>query len=204
MLKNKLLLLCIVTLLCSPMASVGAYNAGEIQTNDNDSTTTHFYAPFKSMNSNPLLTIQSPAAGYLYLFKLQPIQMPLASMLGLNYAVVIGRSINLKTNDSDIDHVKFVAKRMATGWETIRWDYRRMDGLGADLRLNSGLYTITVTGFNETNYELASDSINVLYIKIGREDFGVWVNTEYDNGASPFGPTLASSMAASRFIVLCG
>jgi hypothetical protein len=187
-LKNKIVLLCVITLLFSPIASVGANNASEIHTNENDRTVTNFYTPFKPLNSNPSLTIDAPAPGYLYLFKLQPIQMPLVSMAGLNYAVVIGRSINLKTNDSDIDHVKFVAKRIATGWETIRWDYRRMDGLGADLRLNSGLYTITVTGFNETNYELASDSINVLYLKIGREDFGVWVNTKYDNGETIITP----------------
>ncbi len=131
---------------------------------------------------DPSLTIVSPQTGYLYLFKIQPIKMPLASMFGLNYAVVIGRSINLKTAYNDIHHVKFTAKRMMTGWETTRWDYRTMDGLGADLSLTSGYYTISVTGYDEADGELASDSIRVFYLKVGREDFGVWVNTQYDGG----------------------
>jgi len=135
-----------------------------------------------TVNGDPSITIVSPAAGYLYLFKLQPIKMPFASMFGLGYAVVVGRSINLDTEYNDIHHVKFIAKRMLTGWETVRWDYRTMDGLGTDFGLTSGLYTITVVAYNETDYELSQDSIKVLYMKIGREDFGVWVNTKYNDG----------------------
>jgi len=135
-----------------------------------------------TVNGDPSITIVSPAAGYLYLFKLQPIKMPFASMFGLGYAVVVGRNINLDTEYNDIHHVKFVAKRMLTGWETVRWDYRTMDGLGTDFGLTSGLYTITVVAYNETDYELSQDSIKVLYMKIGREDFGVWVNTKYNDG----------------------
>jgi hypothetical protein len=135
-----------------------------------------------TLNSDPSISIVTPAAGYLYLFKLQPIKMPFASMFGLGYAVVVGRNINLDTEYNDIHHVKFVAKRILTGWETVRWDYRTMDGLGTDFSLTSGLYTITAYAYNETDYELSQATIKVLYIKIGQENFGVWVNTKYNDG----------------------
>jgi hypothetical protein len=51
-----------------------------------------------------------------------------------------------------------------------------------DITCASGLYDINVIGYNETNYELCHDSIKVLYIKVGQEDFGVWVNTKYNGG----------------------
>ncbi len=168
----------------SPVISIGAFgDTAQKQTNHFiTSENQQQYTSSSEVNSDQSITIVSPAAGYLYLFKTQPIKMPFVSMLGLGYAVVIGRSINLKTIYNDIDHVKFVAKRAVTGYETVRWDYRTMDGLGTDLSLSSGLYTITVSAYNETDYELAFDSIKVLYLKIGREDFGVWVNTIYDGG----------------------
>ncbi|MCJ7698192.1 MAG: hypothetical protein MUO73_07680, partial [Thermoplasmata archaeon] len=180
---NKIAWLVVISLVCSPVVSVGAFASAAEKQAAPDTT------PFNQqqntpviVNGDPSITIVSPAAGYLYLFKLQPIKMPFASMFGLGYAVVVGRSINLDTEYNDIHHVKFVAKRMLTGWETVRWDYRTMDGLGTDFGLTSGLYTITVVAYNETDYELSQDSIKVLYMKIGREDFGVWVNTKYNDG----------------------
>lgn len=108
--------------------------------------------------------------------------MTLASTLGFGYAVVIGRSVNIKTEYNDIHHSKFVATRILTGWETVRWDYQTIDGMGADISLTSGLYTITASGYDEENDELAKDTIKVLYLKVGRDDFGIWVNTKYDGG----------------------
>lgn len=170
-------------MLCSPIASIGAQEYRIENHRDSLYTleTAEDHTPAK-VTMDPSLTIVSPEAGYLYLFKIQPINMPLSSLFGANYAVVIGRGINLKTSYNDIHHVKFTAKRMMTGWETVRWDYRTMDGLGADLTLTSGYYTITVTGYDASETELASDSIRVFYLKVGREDFGVWVNTKYDGG----------------------
>ncbi|MBE3120961.1 MAG: hypothetical protein IMZ58_01990 [Thermoplasmata archaeon] len=181
---NKIAWLVVISLVCSPLVSVGAFASAAEKQASPDTT------PFNqqqqntavTVNSDPSISIVSPAAGYLYLFKLQPIKMPFASMFGLGYAVVVGRSLNLDTVYNDIHHVKFVAKRMLTGWETVRWDYRTMDGLSTDFGLTSGLYTITVFAYNETDYELSHDSIKVLYMKIGREDFGVWVNTKYNDG----------------------
>ncbi|MBE3137786.1 MAG: hypothetical protein IMZ43_10425 [Thermoplasmata archaeon] len=180
---NKIAWLVVISLVCSPLVSVGAFaSAAEKQeAPDTIPFNQQQYTP-GTVNGDPSITIVSPAAGYLYLFKLQPIKMPFASMLGLGYAVVVGRSLDLDTVYNDIHHVKFVAKRMLTGWETVRWDYRTMDGLGTDFGLTSGLYTITVVAYNETDYELSHDSIKVLYMKIGREDFGVWVNTKYNDG----------------------
>lgn len=184
MLRKKIILLSVICMMCLPLVSQGiSANRTEQQPSafDQPRPPQERNAPTKA-SGEPTITIESPTAGYLYLFKLPPIKLSLVSALGLGYAVVIGRSINLKTEHTDIHHSRFVAKRIFTGWETIRWDYRTIDGLGADLHLNSGLYTINVEGFDETNNELATDSIKVLYLKIGREDFGVWVNTKYDNG----------------------
>ena len=108
--------------------------------------------------------------------------MALAGTFGLKYAVVVGRTLNIETDSSDIHHAEFVARRILTGWETVRWDYRTMDGLTTDFGLTSGFYNITVTAFNETDHEVAHDSIKVFYLKIGQEDFGVWVNTKYNGG----------------------
>ncbi len=183
MLRKEIIILLIISILCSPIVSVGAYDYStenqpeSLPTLDNQEQR----IPTK-VSMDPSLSIVSPEAGHLYLFKIQPITMPLASMFGLNYAVVIGRSINLKTVYNNIHHVKFTAKRMVTGWETTRWDYRTIDGLGADLSLTSGYYTISVTGYDDADTELASDSIRVFYLKVGREDFGIWVNTKYDGG----------------------
>lgn len=108
--------------------------------------------------------------------------MMFASLLGLKYAVVVGRSLNLDTSYNEIHHAKFLSKRILTGWETTRWDYRMMDGLGSEMSMPSGFYNITVYGYDEKDNEIAKDSINVLYLKIGRDDFGVWVNTKYSDG----------------------
>ncbi|MBN1860514.1 MAG: hypothetical protein JW840_03535 [Candidatus Thermoplasmatota archaeon] len=182
--RKTLVFFFIISLLCSPFASIGGLGFATeehiaqtalMQNNQEE------ILP-KEMNAEPSIRIVSPAAGYLYLFKIQPIKMTFASLFGLKYAVVVGRSINLETEYNDIHHVKFVAKRMITGWETVRYDYRTLDGLAADLSITSGIYTLSVFAYNETGQELAHDSINVLYIKVGREDFGVWVNTKYNGG----------------------
>jgi hypothetical protein len=183
-LRKKIAWFVVIILVCSPLISIGtSVSTAEKQTAP---ITTPFNQQQQktpvTVNSDPSITIVSPAAGYLYLFKLQPIKMPFASMFGLGYAVVVGRSINLDTEYANIHHVKFVAKQMLTGWETVRWDYRTMDGLGTDFSLTSGLYTITVSAYNETDHEMSQDSIKVLYMKIGRQDFGVWVNTKYNDG----------------------
>jgi len=183
-LRKKIVLLMILCLVCSPLVSLGTfgYNTGIQKASDTVLETHQQSITNQIMNNDPSISIITPAAGYLYLFKLQPIKMTFASMFGLGYAVVVGRSINLETVYNDVHHVKFVAHHMLTGWETIRWDYRTTDGLGGDMSLASGLYTITVIAYNETDFELASDSIKILYLKVGREDFGVFVNTKYDGG----------------------
>ena len=176
-------MLIIICLVSSPLISVGAFGYGTgKQIPGTLSENQQQYTPHNIMNVDPSLTIVNPAAGYLYLFKLQPIKMTVASMFGLGYAVVIGRNINLDTAYNDIHHIKFVAKQILTGWETIRWDYRATDGLGGEMSLSSGFYTISAVAYDETDHEVASDSIKVLYLKVGREDFGVWVNTKYDGG----------------------
>ncbi len=179
--RKKIVLLIVISLVCSPMVSLTTIGLETQQDTATQSATDQQQNTAARTITNPGITIESPKAGYLYLFKLPPIKLGFVSTL-LGYAVVIGRSVNLKTANNDIHHSKFVAKRLVTGWETIRWDYRTLDGLAADLSLTSGLYTITASGYDETNYEVASDSIKLLYLKIGREDFGVWVNTKYDGG----------------------
>jgi len=129
---------------------------------------------------NPQIQITSPNPGFLYVFKLRPIRMPLASIF--QYSIVVGRSLQIDTTESDIHHAKFVAKRTMAGWETDRWDYQTVDGITTDFSLTSGLYTITVIGYDDSETELCQDSIKVLFIQMGQEDFGVWVNTKYNGG----------------------
>ena len=178
--------LIILSLLFSTMISSFAlaesdtYDTGDVAPevlnyNDKDNAPTIF-------NGDPQIEINYPKEGYLYLFKLKPIKMPLSSALGLNHAVVIGRSLDIDTSSSDIHHAKFVAKRKFAGWETVRWDYNNINGLSMDLGLSTGIYDITVYAYDEDDNELDSDSIKVSFIKVGRDDFGIWVNTRYDNG----------------------
>ncbi|MEM0466627.1 MAG: hypothetical protein QXX20_03360 [Candidatus Thermoplasmatota archaeon] len=126
------------------------------------------------------LVITYPVAGQLYLFRLRPMKLPNIFHLGL--AVVVGRSLTIDTESVDVHHVRFEATQMATGWKTERWDYNTINGFSMDLGLSSGLYTIRVYGFDDQDQECARDLIKVLFVKIGRDDFGVWINTRYDNG----------------------
>jgi hypothetical protein len=134
------------------------------------------------LNSDPSITIISPEKGYLYLFKLKPMRLPLAGTLGLGYAVVIGPNLNVETKYNDIHHSKFIAKRILTGWEAVRWDYRAMDGMTTDFGLTTGYYDITTIAYDSADQELSRDSIKVFYLKAGQENFGIWVNTKYNGG----------------------
>lgn len=181
---KKVVWLVVVSLLCSPLISLGAF-AHTTEVKETSSLvllqdTEHRFLPEASGDSQ--IDIVSPEAGYLYLFKLRPFKLPIASALGLNYAVVVGRSLTIDTTSSEIHHAKFVAKRMVAGWETIRWDYQTIDGLAMDFGLTSGLYNITVYAYDSENQELDRDSITVCYLKVGGQDFGVWVNTKYNGG----------------------
>lgn len=134
-------------------------------------------------DGDPQIEINYPEASYLYLFKLKPIKMPLSSILGLKHAVVVNRNLKIDTEASGIHHAEFIAKRIFTGWETAhRWDYRSIDGLSIDLDLTTGIYDITTYAYDEGDNKLGSDSIRVLFIKIGRDDFGIRINTKYDGG----------------------
>ena len=133
-------------------------------------------------NGDPHIEITYPEPGYFYLFKLRPIQMPISSALDLGYSVVVNRNLNIVTDSDEIHHVKFIAKGIVTGWETIRWDYKNIDGLSTDLSLSSGIYEITMYAFDEFDNEIGSDSAKVLFIKVGRDDFGIRINTRYNGG----------------------
>lgn len=184
--RKKIAWLVVVCFVCSPFLSIGTFaNSNVYQTVP--LATTSDYARGTSpipLGENPHIAITSPAAGYLYLLHLQPIRMTLATAFGLKYSIVIGRSLQITTDSGDIHHAKFAAKRAITGWETDRWDYQTVDGISTDLSCASGIYNLTVIGYDATENELCRDMIKVLYIKVGQEDFGVWVNTKY-NGDKP-------------------
>ena len=113
--KGKVLLI-IVCLFCSTLVSLGDV-AGEDTQDPGDK----LVDDEKKNNigildeGDPHIEIISPEVGYLYLFKLQPIKMPLSSSLNLGYAVVIDRSLQIDTQSNDIHHVKFVAKGLICG-----------------------------------------------------------------------------------------
>ena len=132
------------------------------------------------LGGDPQLQIVHPEEGNLYLFNLQPIKAPFATAFG--YAMVIGRSFNIDTLSTDIHHAKFVAQRAFAGWSTSAWDYNTIDGVSQDLGLKTGIYDITVTGYDEGDIELVSDSVRVVFLQVGGDNFGIWVNTRFDNG----------------------
>lgn len=131
---------------------------------------------------DPVFNIVSPEPGFLYLLQLNPIPMPISQMLNLGHAVVIGRDLVVDTHSENIDHVEFVATGKLTGWQTTRWDYQYINGLSVDMNLNSGFYDIQATAYDGEGEVLGSDSVNVFYIKLGSDDFGLSINTCYDNG----------------------
>jgi hypothetical protein len=181
---KKVTWLIMISLVCSTFFSVGA-SAVTNNYQANPFTTTHessIHTDPEQTGDNPHITITSPAAGYLYFFQLKPLRMTLATALGLKCSIVVGRSLQIDTDSSDIHHAHFIATRIMTGWETDRWDYRTVDGVSTEMNCASGLYNLTVIGYNETNQPLCQDSIKVLYLKVGQEDFGVWVNTKYNGG----------------------
>jgi hypothetical protein len=98
-LRKKLAWLIIISMVISPLVSLGTIaDFTEKQTTVQQGSVQHTYsADPKATSSNPEITIVSPKAGCLYLFKLQPINMPIPTILGLNYAVVIGRSLTIDT-----------------------------------------------------------------------------------------------------------
>jgi len=181
-LVKKIAWLVVICFVCTPFLSIGAFaTSNDYQTVPTTYDDTRGTSPIP-LGDNPYITITSPAAGYLYLLHLQPIRMTLATAFGLKYSIVVGRSLQITTDSGDIHHAKFVAKRAITSWETDRWDYQTVDGMSTDLSCASGIYNLTVIGYNATDNELCRDTIKVLYIKVGQEDFGVWVNTKYNGG----------------------
>ncbi len=126
-----------------------------------------------------VVDIVEPLAGYMYLFEFHPMKVPFTKK-----AVVIGPTLDIVTAEEGIHHMQFVAEPMFRDTEVVTWDYWNIDGFTRSWELSSGLYTITVTGYNADEQEVASDSVEVLYLKMGSQDFGVWVHTRYDQGVT--------------------
>ena len=125
----------------------------------------------------PEIHITRPIAGYFYLFGLEPFHSRQQQA-----AIVIGRRLTVETTEQGIDHAKFTATRKITGWNVTEWDYSTLDGTGTTLPVTSGIYTVKAIGYDSDDNEIAYDAVKVFYVKIGRDDFGVWANTKYDNG----------------------
>ena len=128
--KKKIVWFVIVSLLCSTAISFSVLaEVNSFETTEEALGETTLSNDLGVIGDDPHVEIISPEQGYLYLFKLQPIKMPISSALDLDYSVVVGRSLVVDTDSVNIDHVKFVATGKFTGWETIRWDYKNIDGL---------------------------------------------------------------------------
>ncbi|MFO7677288.1 MAG: hypothetical protein R6V50_02745 [Thermoplasmatota archaeon] len=180
--KKIVVLLVMICLIVSPLVSVGV---GEEQLNEKASenqhkSTTSFNDVF--FDNDPSIDVISPLPGYLYLFQLQPIEMPINNALNLGYSVVVGRNLVIETESEQVNHVQFVARGKLTGLETIRWDSLSIDGFSANMDVSSGIYDISVYGFDEFENEVCESSTKVLYIKVGRDDFGISITTRFDGG----------------------
>ncbi len=181
--EKRIVWFVVISLFCSTVISFGVI--AEVNSNEKKDKViekTTFENNVGVIGEDPSIEIISPESGYLYLFKLRPIKMPISSALELGHSVVIGQSLVIDTDSENIHHVKFVARGKFTGWETTRWDYKNLDGLSMNMGLPSGIYDITVHAYDEGDVEVGSDSIKVFFIKIGSDDFGIMINTKYDDG----------------------
>jgi hypothetical protein len=158
----------------------GANVDNKIKPDTSDITIEEYHSTEPQMNDQ--IEIIYPSPGYLYLYQLNPIQMPIVTNLNLGIAVVIGRNLPVETAENNCHYAKFVAQKMFTSMETVRYDYQDVDGLNMDMDISTGFYFITVHGYDENDLEIDSDTIKVFYIRTGRSDFGVWINTRFDNG----------------------
>jgi hypothetical protein len=177
-----MVLLVLVSLIVSPLVSARFgedqldKNAGE-NFIENDGFSDSVFVEDESF-----IDIVSPMPGFLYLFQLQAIQMPISNALNLGFSVVIGRDLVIETDSFGVDHVQFVAKGKFTGWQTVRWDSLRVDGFSSSMDVSSGLYDISVYGFDEFENEVAQAFGKVLFIKVGGDNFGMSINTRFDGG----------------------
>jgi len=132
-----------------------------------------------TMLGDPEIDISYPEAGYLYLLSIRPIRMNFVGLLG--YSVLVNRNIRVEATTEEVHHVEFVATHKLTGWKTSRSDSRYEDGFSCNLDVaTSGRYEITAIAYDEGENEIDRASTKVLFIKFGRDDFGIWVNTMYD------------------------
>ena len=182
--KKVKVFLIIISMCFSTFSFLGAVNGKSYVDLDMINDEEFNLENLENMNGDAFVDIIDPESGYIYLFKLKPIRMPIVSALNLGYSIVVDRNLEIVTASEEVDHVKFVARGRITGWESVRWDYQKIDGLSTkDLDLKSGMYNIDVYGYDELENELCSDSLKVLFIKVGRDDFGIKINTIYNGGA---------------------
>lgn len=168
----------LAALLCLPPISLAAPIT---RTSTHDTTPTIIPTsptPPSAISSNASIKILKPLAGYAYFFMLKPAQMKHLT-LG---ALVVNRRLTVETVTQGVDHAKFVATKKLTGFNTTQWDYSTIDGSGVSIPVDSGIYTITAIGYDSLDREVSRDAVKVYYLKVGREDYGVWANTKYDNG----------------------
>jgi len=166
----------LAALLCLPPICAAPINQTP-QEATSVATTTRTPTPPASLQT-PSIHISSPVPGYAYVFNLRPLKLAHLPQS----AIVIGRHLTVETVADGIDHAQFIATRKITGWNVTAWDYSTLDGTGTSLPVDTGIYTIKAIGYDSQEHEIASDAVKVFYLKIGRDDFGVWVNTKYDNG----------------------
>jgi hypothetical protein len=133
-------------------------------------------------NLDPQLAITYPIEGYFY-FPTYEIKNTKPILDLLNYCVIIDSVLRVEINITGIDHVRFEAIKIFTGQKTVKTQYNLSDSYTCSLSLTTGVYKIMVIGYDKNETELKSDSIKVFFIRsLGqREDFGIWIRTEYQN-----------------------
>lgn len=177
-----MVVLVLVSLVVSPLVSA-RFGEDQVEKNAGD-----FLVGSESVvdsvfvEEESFIDIVSPLPGFLYLFQLRAIQMPINNALNLGLSVVIGRELVIQTDSLGVDHVQFVATGKFTGWETVRWDSLAIDGFSSSMDVSSGLYDISVFGFDEFENQVSQDFAKVLFIKVGGDNFGMSINTRFDGG----------------------
>lgn len=177
--KKKIVWLVILSLLCTTFGSLNvlAFQVNEDTENAFEIETVKSSSEKSEMTfGEPSINIVYPKPGYIYLRNIQ-FRRPFSQT-----AIVVDHTLFIETNYNEVDHVKFVAKRMFLKTETISWAYNKALGLNTALELNSGFYEITAIAYDKDNNAIDSDSVKIIYIKSGNKDFGVFVHTKYNGG----------------------
>ena len=169
---------------CSDDSHFISYNSIEIDETQsfNINSTNNYYLQREANSFDPDITITYPATGYLY-FPAHNINRSKFLLKVIKWAIVIDNILRVDVDITGINHIRFETTKILTGQKTAHTQYNVSERSSGYFFLKTGLYKVTVIGYDENEIELKSESIKVFFIRSNsqRKDFGIWINTKYQN-----------------------